>query len=103
DRGVQTLEDLRGSVWAYNDRNSRSGWFAMLDRTGAEFFSGYIHSGSHLRSIEIVRSGAADAASIDSSVLFRQNVSDLRVIDAWGRALHRRGPGANARSQRSSD
>jgi phosphonate transport system substrate-binding protein len=84
DRGMQTFEDLRGSVWAYNDRNSRSGWFAMMERAGAEFFSGYIHSGSHLRSIEMVRSGAADAASIDSNVLLRHAVSDLRIVDTWG-------------------
>ena len=84
DRAVRTLEDLHGSVWAYNDRNSRSGWFAMLERAGARFFSGYVHSGSHLRSIEMVRSGAADAASIDSNVLLRQNVSDLRIIETWG-------------------
>lgn len=84
DREVRTFEDLRGSVWAYNDRNSRSGWFAMLQRAGEGFFSGYIHAGSHLRSIEMVRSGAADAASIDSNVLLRQNVSGLRVVESWG-------------------
>ena len=26
------MEDLRGRRWAYNDRNSRSGWFSMIDR-----------------------------------------------------------------------
>src|SRR5439155_12224403 len=58
-KGVQRLDDLRGGVWAYNDRNSRSGWFSMLERVGESFFSRCIHSGSHLQSIEIVQSGAA--------------------------------------------
>ena len=42
------------AVWAYNDRNSRSGWFSMLDRVGKSFFAQTMHSGSHLRSIEMV-------------------------------------------------
>ena len=81
---IKTFEDLRGRTWAFNDRNSRSGWLWMLERAGAEFFSRHIHSGSHLRSIDLVRSGAADAASIDSNVLLRQDAGDLRVLESWG-------------------
>ncbi len=84
DAGIRSSDDLRGGVWAYNDQNSRSGWLSMLERAGASFFSRCVHSGSHLRSIELVRSGEADAASIDSNVLLRQNARDLRVIESWG-------------------
>ena len=31
-----------------------------------------------------MRSGEADAASIDSNVLLRQNSGDLRAIESWG-------------------
>jgi len=78
------FEDLRGHTWAFNDRNSRSGWFSMLERAGEDFFSRVIHSGSHLRSIDLVRQGGADAASIDSNTLLRQDTRDLRVIESWG-------------------
>ena len=78
------LEDLRGGVWAYNDRNSNSGWFSMLERLGDSFFSRCIASGSHLNSIEMVRYGEADAASIDSNVLRMRPWSGLRVIESWG-------------------
>jgi phosphonate transport system substrate-binding protein len=81
---VRSFDDLRGRVWAFNDRNSRSGWFSMLDRVGESFFARCVHSGSHLNSIEMVRSGAADAASIDSNVLLRIGARDLRVIESWG-------------------
>ena len=81
---ITGIEQLRGGTWAYNDRNSRSGWFSMLERVGESFFSRTVHSGSHLRSIELVRSGAADAAAIDSNVLAFQNVTDLAVLESWG-------------------
>ena len=82
--GIHSLEQLRGGVWAYNDRNSRSGWFAMIERLGETFFSRTAHSGSHLRSIEMVRSGAADAAAIDSNVLRTQKLDDVTVLGSWG-------------------
>jgi len=84
DSPLGSFEELRGRSWAYNDRNSRSGWFAMLERAGEGFFSKYVHSGSHLRSMEMVRAGRIDAAAIDSNVLLRQDASDLRVIETWG-------------------
>ena len=82
--GVRNLEELRGGVWAYNDRNSRSGWFSMIERLGDTFFSRTVHSGSHLNSIEMVRSGAADAAAIDSNVLRVQKNGDVNVLGSWG-------------------
>jgi ABC-type phosphate/phosphonate transport system substrate-binding protein len=87
---IFTFEALRGARWAYNDRNSRSGWFSMLGRVapeGAEtFFAELVHSGSHLRSLDLVAGGAVDAAAIDSNVLalHRGLHAELRVLESWG-------------------
>jgi ABC-type phosphate/phosphonate transport system substrate-binding protein len=84
---VRTFADLRGARWAFNDRNSKSGWFSMAERCAPElpeaFFAQLIASGSHLRSLDLVWSGAADAAAIDSNVL-RMHPTPLRVIESWG-------------------
>ncbi|HEX3582605.1 MAG TPA: PhnD/SsuA/transferrin family substrate-binding protein [Thermoanaerobaculia bacterium] len=84
---AQTFADLRGARWAYNDRNSKSGWFSMAERCAPQppeqFFGELIASGSHLRSLELVASDAADAAAIDSNVL-RMQPHSLRVVDSWG-------------------
>ncbi len=85
DSDVQVFDDLRGRTWAYNDPNSKSGWFSMLQRAGgAEFFARCVQSGSHLRSLDLVSTGAADAAAIDSNVLRLNRRDDLRVIESWG-------------------
>ena len=88
---ARVFDDLRGGTWSYNDRNSKSGWFSMLERAGGEsFFGRLVHAGSHLRSLELVLSGAADAAAIDSNTLRLQMQGNdavregLRVIDSWG-------------------
>jgi ABC-type phosphate/phosphonate transport system substrate-binding protein len=84
---VRRFADLRGARWAYNDRNSKSGWFSMAERCAPqspeEFFGELIASGSHLRSLELVAGGRADVAAIDSNVLRMQEHS-LRVIESWG-------------------
>jgi phosphonate transport system substrate-binding protein len=86
DSLIEHFDELRGRRWAYNDRNSKSGWFTMLDRVGGDtsFFSALVHSGSHLQSLDAVREGRADAAAIDSNALARQPRGDLRVIESWG-------------------
>ncbi len=54
------------------------------------FFGEVLHSGSHLDSIRMVADHEADAATIDSNVLWmhlkeRPEIADLvRVIDSWG-------------------
>jgi ABC-type phosphate/phosphonate transport system substrate-binding protein len=84
---ARTFAELRGARWAYNDRNSKSGWFSMAERCAPlrpeDFFGELIASGSHLRSLELVASGDADAAAIDSNVL-RMQTHSLRVIESWG-------------------
>jgi phosphonate transport system substrate-binding protein len=90
DSSIRTFTDLRGVRWAYNDRNSKSGWFSMTERcapsTPENFFDELIASGSHLRSLELVANGIADAAAIDSNVLpMRVGAhADLRVLESWG-------------------
>jgi phosphonate transport system substrate-binding protein len=92
---ARQLTDLRGKRWAYNDRNSKSGWFAMAERVapfgGPEaFFDRLIAAGSHLRSIALLTCGGADGATIDSNVLALQFLrhpelgQQLRVIESYG-------------------
>jgi ABC-type phosphate/phosphonate transport system substrate-binding protein len=83
DSRFQTFDDLRGARWAYNDRNSRSGWFSMVEHAGDPdaFFGSLVQSGSHLRSLAIVGGGEADAAAIDSNV---RRPDGLRVVATWG-------------------
>src|SRR5437763_17012870 len=71
DSNVQRFDDLRRRGWAYNDRNSKSGWFSMLERAGGDtrFFSALVHAGSHLQSLAAVRDGRVDAAAIDSGAV----------------------------------
>jgi ABC-type phosphate/phosphonate transport system substrate-binding protein len=71
DSAYATLEDLRGTRFAFNGADSNTGTnlprrlFAPLSRDG-RFFSGTIATGSHLASLAAVTVGDAAAASIDS-------------------------------------
>src|SRR5687768_12556736 len=89
-----SFDDLRGQRWAYNDRNSRSGWFSMLDRVAPhspfDYFSEVVQSGSHLESLRWVLTGQIDAAAIDSNALLYQvnqknvDASAFRILETWG-------------------
>jgi phosphonate transport system substrate-binding protein len=89
-----SFDDLRGQRWAYNDPNSGSGWFSMLNRIAPEsptdYFSAVIQSGSHLESLRWVLSGQADSAAIDSNALLNQlhgkqiDVSEFRIVETLG-------------------
>jgi ABC-type phosphate/phosphonate transport system substrate-binding protein len=92
---AQTLADLRGSVFAYNDPCSLSGYlsaFPELARLGAgiEFFRAVVATGSHPASIRAVATGAADVAAIDSNVLAVELTREpalagrIRVLTSWG-------------------
>lgn len=91
------FEDLAGSVWSYNDRFSRSGWGSMVARlagmtprrTPDSYFRALVDAGSHLRSLALVVAGAADAAAIDSNVLWlarrdRSLAAAIRLVESWG-------------------
>lgn len=88
---IETLEDLRGGTFAINEPDSNSGMnlarhlFAPLSR-GGRFFSERIVSGSHIASVELIRTGAVNAAAVDCvtfALLQRYRpaaTAELRVI-----------------------
>ncbi len=89
------FDDLRGCVWAYNERASHSGCnlvcHSLLERgKSPEYFGETVKSGSHLRSIEMVLQGEVDAAAIDSHLMDVLRSKDqelaarLRVVDMLG-------------------
>lgn len=88
------FDELRGRVWAYNDTCSLSGYYNMLRKLAelgreGRFVERVLRSGSHLKSIDMVIRGEADAAAIDSNVLLLQSRNEgrhegLRVLESWG-------------------
>lgn len=95
DSRFGSFASLRGAAWVFNDPGSFSGYavlrahLAALGETAA-FCGRLAESGGHLRSIEMVTAGAADAAAIDSIVLELEMArrpelaSQLRVVAALG-------------------
>lgn len=90
-----SFDDLRGCSWAYNQKESHSGWnvvvYSLLERGKTpDFFGQLIASGSHQRSIALLLAGQADATAIDSQVsdvFLAQNLTAaaaLRTIDMLG-------------------
>jgi phosphonate transport system substrate-binding protein len=91
----ERFADLRGTVWAYNEPHSHSGYnvvryhLASLGEMSG-FFGRVIEAGSHLAGLAMVLDGRIDAMAIDSTVLelelaARPELSDeLRVIDTLG-------------------
>jgi phosphonate transport system substrate-binding protein len=95
DHPARTFADLVDARWGYNDRESLSGYYSVL-QTAAEHgadasFLGRLHDmGSHLASLRAIRRGVIDAAAIDSTVLalrWRRDGAlraDLRVVHGLG-------------------
>src|SRR5713101_1678057 len=59
DSPYTSFDDLRGCAWAYNQRESHSGWnivvYSLLQQGQTpDFFGQLIESGSHLRSIAML-------------------------------------------------
>ena len=73
---VRSLAELAGRRVAYNDDVSLSGYHSLrlaLHEAGvATDTVGFVRSGSHLRSLELLTEGAVDAATIDSNVWRRR-------------------------------
>jgi phosphonate transport system substrate-binding protein len=95
DSTYTSFDDLGGCVWAYNERASHSGCnlvcYSLLERgKSPDYFGKTVKSGSHLRSLEMVLEGEADAAAIDShlSDILRSGDEEfaarLRVVDVLG-------------------
>jgi phosphonate transport system substrate-binding protein len=91
----QSLDELRGATFAYNEAESLSGYvlpLAHLLALGetAAFFGQWLRTGSHAASLDWVERGQADVAAIDSVVLameLRQRperAERLRVVASAG-------------------
>ena len=74
DHPARAFADLRGSVWAYNDEGSHSGYNVVrhhllaLHETGG-YFGRVVASGSHQHSIQMLLAREIDASGLDSTVL----------------------------------
>lgn len=74
DSPYQSLEDLKGKVFALTDPDSNSGrlvpmlWLADMGQRPESFFSQTIYTYSHDNSIRAVARGLVDGASVDSLV-----------------------------------
>jgi ABC-type phosphate/phosphonate transport system substrate-binding protein len=95
DSPYTSFDDLEGCVWAYNERVSHSGCnlvcYSLLERgKSPDYFGNTVKSGSHMRSLEMVLEGEADATAIDShlSDILRSRdellAGRLRVVDVLG-------------------
>jgi phosphonate transport system substrate-binding protein len=97
DSPFQRFEDLRGRSWAYNDRDSQSGYnvtryrlSCMGERSDSNYFGEIVAAGWHQEAIRLVREGSVDASAIDSQVLavaLRDEpglAEQIRVIEAFG-------------------
>jgi len=74
DSTAVTFEDLRGSTFAFTDPMSNTGTLVptyllgQMGETPDSFFSEYIYTYSHDRSIEAVAGGITDGAAVDSLI-----------------------------------
>lgn len=95
DHPARSLLDLRGAVVAFNEPGSQSGYFSLhwaLSGIGASpgFFSRWVESGAHERSLTLLYAGEVDAAAIDSTLwdyLFSLDpgpFASLRIIATLG-------------------
>jgi ABC-type phosphate/phosphonate transport system substrate-binding protein len=83
----QHLSEFFGSTFAFNGKDSQSGYAAMMRATApfaqaGRFFGRAIHTGSHDASMQLVAEGLADIAAIDS-VTWRMS----RAFDPQTRGL----------------
>jgi phosphonate transport system substrate-binding protein len=92
---ARSFADLVDARWGFNDRESLSGYYSVLqtaaDHGADASFLGRLHDmGSHLGSLRALRRGVIDAAAIDSSVLAlrwrrdRALRTELRVVHGLG-------------------
>ncbi len=97
DSPHQSLQDLKGRTYVYNEEQSNSGYnmprhrLLELGLTGG-FFGKVRRSGSHEESIRMVATGEADASYVDSLVLDYDRAKHLghaeavRVVESLGPA-----------------
>lgn len=91
----QTLADLRGCTWAYNEPLSQSGYgitrYTLVKKGEIQgYFGKVVQAGFHQKALKMVCQGEIDAAAIDSQVLalalrdYPELRDQLRVIDTLG-------------------
>jgi phosphonate transport system substrate-binding protein len=74
DSPIQTIEELRGRTFAFVDPKSNTGrlyptyHLAVSGEKPESFFSSYLYSYSHNKSVEMVAKKRADGAAVDSIV-----------------------------------
>ncbi len=86
------LDELQNMTFGFNDKSSLSGWLGLSSKLQQEnkeirtFFGAIIQTGGHMASIEALRDGRIDVASIDSNVLRTHPgiLEGLKVIDSIG-------------------
>jgi phosphonate transport system substrate-binding protein len=95
DSPFHSFADLRGCAWAFNERESQSGygitryWLAKQGQTNG-YFGRVVEAGFHQKAIRMVAEGQVDASAIDSQVLAAELdqhpelAEKLRVIDSLG-------------------
>jgi ABC-type phosphate/phosphonate transport system substrate-binding protein len=87
---ASSLADLAHARIGFNDHQSLSGLIAVRDRLARldldESFATFVHTGGHRRSLEMLASGAIDAASIDSNTVLDLGglPAGMRVLETWG-------------------
>lgn len=95
DSPYRRFADLRGASWAYNDRDSHSGYnitrFTLMQMGETQGFFGRVYeAGYHQRSIQMVADREVAASAIDSQVLavelrdHPELAARLRVIESLG-------------------
>ena len=97
DAPYKSFADLKGTVWAYNDIRSHSGYnitryklVTMGELAG--FFGRVEEAGSHQQAIRLLLAGKIDAAAIDSQILGMElrdqpELKDnIKIIDTLGPA-----------------
>jgi len=96
DHPAQYFGALRGQRWAYNEPGSLSGYHVMRAHLvrlgeGLAFFSEAIEAGYHRRALQMLATGEADVAAIDTTV-FEQIVQEQPALRDKVRSLGRLGP-----------
>ncbi len=71
DSTLEKLDDLKGKIFAYNEKGSQSGYAALLHtlsfiENAPEHFTRSVPSGAHRESIKFVADRRADFAAIDA-------------------------------------
>jgi phosphonate transport system substrate-binding protein len=96
DHPARSFADLVNARWGYNDRESLSGYYSVVQTAAehgadASFLGRLRDMGSHLASLRAIRRGEIDAAAIDSVVLALRWRRDPALRTAL-RAVHGLGP-----------